>query len=187
MRNARREIWGDPADLVVRRSSLGHGIVAIIQTIQDTRHETPWFWGFLAMTALAFATGWRLRRVVKECNFVEAAIDEEDSRDAVAHRLDRFARAFAVLAGERPPEQEGPGPVPTEDQEFWTLSIDHVGEQISSELRQNAPGFVAYWRSNPDQLPPNHRLVPYADAFVAMSIKQPRHIAERLRAGHDEP
>jgi hypothetical protein len=187
MRRTGRELWEISKIwwLVVPGGALG--IVAIVQAIKDVHGKSVWFWGFLAMAALLFAVGWRLRSVLEERDQAKAVLGEEGSRDAVAHRLNRFIHEHELLAAERPPEQDGVGPVRTDEQDYWIQSVNHLTEQISSELRQNAPEFVSYWRSNPEDLPPTYPFERYADAFVAMSIRQLRHITERLQAGHDEP
>jgi hypothetical protein len=163
------------------------GAVAIVEVVHDAHGRSIWFWGFWAMTALFLAACWRLRGVVKERDQARSALAEEDSRDAVAHRLDRFAHEYELLGTEAPGEQEGVGPINTDEQAHWSWSSNHLSEQISSELRRNAPGFVAYWRSNPEPIPPTHPFDIYTRVFVEISLKQLRHIAARLREGHDEP
>jgi hypothetical protein len=187
MRKAGREIWEVSKIwwLVVPGGALG--VVAIVQVVRGTHGKSVWFWGFWALMALLFAVVWRLRSVLKERDAARAALAEEGTRDAVANRLDRFAHEYELLGAEAPGEQEGVGPVNTPEQASWSWSSTHLNEQISSELRQHAPGFVTYWRTNPREPPPRHPFDVYVKDFVSMSVEQLRHIATRLREGHDAP
>jgi hypothetical protein len=187
VRSTRREVWEVLQIWWFTVPGLGLGVLAIVQTIRDTRHETPWFWGFLAMTALAFATGWRLRKVAKDRNKAEAALGEESSRDAVALRMDRFARELEALREEIPPDQEGPGPLYSHEQEDWIDSLRHFSERVAGELRQNAPGFMAYWRQELESSSIPQRLTrTAAEEQIDFGLQQLHRIAERLRAGHDQ-
>ncbi len=187
MRKIVQEIWEISKIWWVVVPGGALGVVAIVQEIKGVRHETVWFWGFCAMTALCLAAFWRLRGVLRERDQARAQLAEESTRDAVADRLDRFAEEYEVLGREAPGEREDVGPIHTEEQAGWSWSSNHLNEQISSELRRHAPGFVAYWRTNPRDPPPTHPFDVYTKDFVAMSLEQLRHIAARLRAGHDEP
>jgi hypothetical protein len=69
----------------------------------------------------------------------------------------------------------------------WGRSMLHVGEQVKSELRRNASGFLSYWDSNTQSLVAGSSFELWANAFIDTSIGQLRHIAARLRDGHDEP
>jgi hypothetical protein len=167
------------------------GAVAIVTAVEDVDNKNIWFWAALAVTALWLATCVRLGRVIGERNAARAMLAGESTRDAIAHRLDRFAQEYVLLGEEIPPDKdEDVGKIlPTYEQSFWGSSAEHLIEEISSLLRQNAPGFVFYWRSNPEPLPPSSpsafRI--YATAFVEMSVMQLRHMAARLREGHDDP
>jgi hypothetical protein len=169
------------------------GAVAIVTAVEDVHNKNIWFWAALAVTALGLATCVRLRRVIGERDAARAMLAGEGTRDAIAHRLDRFAQEYVLLGEEAPPgkdkgEDAGMG-LPTNEQNFWGSSAEHLTEEISSLLRQNAPGFVSYWRSNPEPLPPSSPFAfrIYATAFVEMSVMQLRNIAARLRDGHDDP
>jgi hypothetical protein len=162
-------------------------VVAVIEVVESAHRKTVSFWVALAMAALWMATCVRLGRVLKERDGLCAELALENTRDAVAHRVDRFAREYEMLGAEMPGEQEGVGPVTTSEQINWGASSSHLAEQISSELRQNAPGFVSYWRSNPEPLPPAQLFVPYAESLVAMSLQRLHNISHQLREGHDEP
>ena len=129
----------------------------------------------------------RVSQLERERDEARAALADDDSRGAVARRLEGFIREYAQLRAEVPDEQTGVGPVVTEDQEAWNWSANHLGERVSSELRQNMPGFVAYWRTNPEPRLYFQPFGPWAKQLVDMSIKQLRHIAARLRGGYDEP
>jgi hypothetical protein len=188
MRRAIRELWEISKIwwLVVPGGVLG--VVAILQAIKDVHGKSVWFWGFWAVTALLFAGGWRLRGVLKERDKAEAALGEEGSRDAVAHRIDRFAREIESLRAEIPPDHEGPGPLYSDEQEAWMDSAAHFSERVTGELRQSAPGFVPYWRTELGPSSTSSRLTKVrAEAEIDFGLDQLRHIAERLRTGHDDP
>jgi hypothetical protein len=129
----------------------------------------------------------RLGRVIAERNRLEKVLGEERSAEAVAARLDEFTRECELLRDTIPPDLPGSGLVVSETQRRWHSSFDHLNENIRSELRRNAPGFVGYWESNPEPIPPTPPFTPYAEGLANLSIRQLRHIAERLRQGHDSP
>src|ERR1700733_928129 len=187
MRKVGRELWEISKIwwLVVPGGVLG--VVAIVQAIKGAHGKSIWFWAFWAMAALMLAMGWRLRSVLKERDLARDELANENTRDVVAQRIDRFAHEWKILGDEAPGEQEGVGPITTPEQVFWSQSMQNLNEQISSELRRNAPGFVKYWRSNLAPMPPPPPFAAYSHAFTEMSLLQLRFIAERLRAGHDEP
>jgi hypothetical protein len=188
MRRVSRELW---EILGIWWLLIPGGVVAAIATIQlveGIHHRSIWFWTTWVMTGFAIASFVRVIRVGKERDTARAELADEESRDAVAHRLERFIREYEQLWAEVPGEQEGVGPVVTENQERWIASIDHLSERVSGELRQSAPGFVAYWHTDPQS--PRLYFQPFgswAKQLVDLSIEQLRHIAQRLRQGHDEP
>jgi len=187
MRRAGRELW---EILGIWWLLIPGGIVAAVATVQlveDIHHKSLWFWATWVMTGFAIAGLIRSLRVSKERDAARAALAKENTQDAVIRRLDGLREEYEQLGAEAPGELEGPGPIPTEEQEAWGRSTEHLGERIASELRRNAPGYVAYWRSNTEQMPPIHPFVPFAKAWTGMAIGQLRHITDRLRAGHDEP
>jgi hypothetical protein len=182
-----RELWeiGKIWWFVVPGGALG--IVAIVHAVKGTPDKSVWFWGFWTIVAVCMAMSWRLWAVLKERDQTRAELAGENTRDAAVRRIDSFLREYEQLRSEMPPDNEDPGPVFTNEQRDWTYSPSHIEQQISSYLRQNAPRFVSYWRSNPTPLPPTYPFRIYADALVDMSIEQLRHIAQRLRDGYDDP
>jgi hypothetical protein len=169
--------------LVVPGGALG--FVAIVKAVEGAHGKSIWFWGFWAMTALMLAVVWRLRAVLKERDAAIAALANENTRDAVAHRLDRYTRELETLRGEIPAERTGPGPVVTNEQRDWGESAVHLTERVLGELRQNAPGFVSYWRTEPELRP--YPTLEGMEADADFALGQLRHMAQRLREGHDEP
>jgi hypothetical protein len=182
-----RELWeiGKIWWFVVPGGALG--IVAIVHAVKGTPDKSVWFWGFWTAVAVCMAMSWRLWKVLKERDDARAELASENTRDAVARRIDGFALELETLRSEMPPDNEGVGPVVTDDQRNWSFSVTHTEEQISSYLRQNAPGFVSYWR---ESLNPAPRLIPFSarvNAEVDFALGQLHHIAQRLREGHDGP
>jgi hypothetical protein len=168
----------------------GGGVAAIaaIEIIQNAHNKTFWFWAALAMTALWIATCVRLGRVVRERNGLRVALADEGTREAVANRLDRFALELETLRAELPADREEPGPLYTDEQREWFSSAAHFTERVLGDLRQNAPGFVAYWRTDLNPSPPsNPPSRVNMDAEVSFALTQLRHISQRLRDGHDLP
>ena len=117
---------------------------------------------------------------------LDKLLNEEHSRDATVVRIEGFAREFAQLRREIPPDSTETGAFVLDNSQLgWNASVEHLAERIKSELRMNAPGFMAYWLTNPESLPPRSPFVPYAEAFVDLSIMQLRYIVDRLNEGQD--
>ncbi len=154
-------------------------------------HRPAWFlgvFGGLLLLAILFEGAFRTWDAAEtRAGIAEAGLADENTRETVARRMDRFAREYEVLRAEAPPEKGVGGRMHTPEQANWVQSNAHLSEQISSELRQNAPGFVQYWRTNPEEMPPPHPFDAYVHAFVDMSVAQLAHTSQRLREGHDEP
>jgi hypothetical protein len=174
----------------------GARVVAIVAVLALTLvsglllHRPAFIIGVVAVLAViaVFAEG-AYRVWLDADSAAQVAIRElgaEHSRDAVAYRLDRLAGQCEMLRSEVPPDP-GPGPVYTSERQVWIESSTHLREQVVSELRENAEGFVQYWRSGTESLPELHAFDVYANAFVDMSVERLRHIAQRLREGHDDP
>lgn len=162
------------------------GVLAIVEVIHDAHGKSVWFWGFCAMTALLFATGWRLWNVLKERDQARALLANEDTREGVAYRLDGFRQEYEVLGAEAS-KIDPLGPLATDTQREWDASANHLSAAVSSELRRGAPEFGAYWRKHPEPRLAFHPFDAYAESVVNLSVTQLRHIAARLRAGHDSP
>jgi hypothetical protein len=149
MRGIRREaleigkIWW----LIVPGGVLG--AVAIITAVEDVHNKNIWFWATLAVTALWLATCVRLRRIIGERDATRTMLAGEGTRDAIAHRLDRFAQEYVLLAEEVPPDKDEGVNLNTDEQRFWGSSAEHLTEEISSLLRQNAPGFCLVLAQQP--------------------------------------
>jgi len=124
VRSALQEAWEIIKAWWLFVTGVALGVVAIVQVIESAPGESVWFWSFCAMTAFFLAACWRLRGVVKERNQARSALAEEGTRDAVAHRMDRFVHEWEILRDEAPGEQEGVGPVNTDEQAFWGSSVD---------------------------------------------------------------
>lgn len=163
------------------------GVVGVVQAIRGVHHVSAWLWVAAAMTALWLATSVRLARVVRERNIARVALADEHSREATVLRLERMAREWELLAAEIPPDEETDGGAVAPSVQRWQHASIHLNERVRSELRQNAPGFLAYWGTDPEPLPPNYPFAVWAQAFVELSARQVRHIADRLSQGHDVP
>jgi len=154
-------------------------------------HRSAWFlggFGGLLLLAILFEGAFRTwDDADRRAAAARAALANENTRDGVAHRLDRFRDEYEQLGAEVPGEQEGVGPIVTNEQAKWNLSVNHMSEQVSSELRRNAPGFVAYWRVDPPPRLAFQQFGEWAKARIEVDLDQLRHIAARLREGHDEP
>jgi hypothetical protein len=187
MRDARREAWEIIKVwwLFVPGGALG--VVAIVEVVHDAHGKSFWFWGFCAMTALFLATCWRLRGVVRERNAATQTLSSENSAEAVAKRLEQFAHEGDLLKDEIPADAE--------PFDWFQLrsrkeaELEHLALRIERELRLHFPKFLPYWKTNPDDLPTGAQLASAANArrIIEFGSEQLRHIAERLRAGHDEP
>lgn len=165
----------------------GLGVVAIVSFIKGSHHVSAWLWVAAAMTALWLATCLRLRQIIKERDRLNSVLNEEHSRDATVVRLEGFVREYEQLGKELPDRPEGVGPVVSDEQLGWSASLEHLGERVKSELRMNAPGFLAYWNSNAEPLPFSPPLKPWGEAYVGLSLRQLRHIIDRLTGGYDSP
>jgi hypothetical protein len=107
MRKASQEIWEISKIWWVVVPGGALGVVTIVQEVEGVRHETVWFWGFCAMTALWLATLWRLRGVLRERDVAEGLLADENTREAVARRIDRFREEYEQLGSEAPGELKG--------------------------------------------------------------------------------
>jgi len=148
VRSARREIWEILKLwwLVVPGGALG--VIAIVAAVRGAGHETVWFWGFWAMTALFTATCVRLWRVVQERD--EALAASSSGRQSLDPWLDERSEDMQALA-ERLREQAAVGPVVDIPRceaiqgAFWQLSSD-----VLARLHIEAPEWAEYYMQNPD-------------------------------------
>ena len=108
---------------------------------------------------------------------------ERAERKAITERLEAIASEYLLIKREIPPD----GPVITPDQQAANASVKHLAERVRSELRVNARGFMEYWMENPDTIPAPPPWSAYLEAFIDATVEQLRHIADRIRQGHDSP
>jgi hypothetical protein len=157
------------------------GVVAIVAAIRGS-HDSGWFWGFWAMTALFVATGWRLHRAVQRGNQLEAALDEPH---ATAQRLE-----VLVNEGERLLEE-----MPRSDASAaeWREAVLNEGLEailkhwalgVESELRRNAPQLLTAWHgAQPPGVPAGQGWATAANArqMVGYNVETVREMARGLR------
>jgi hypothetical protein len=160
------------------------GALAILDAVRHAHHKSVWFWAALAMTALWLATCVRLRHVLSERDAAQRQIADERSAEAVAARLDDLAKQWERLKAELRPD---PTTATVMDRDIWNSSASHIAETIRSELRTNAPGFLGYWTSDPRPIPEDASFSARSEQLAEMSVEQLRHIATRIREGHDSP
>ena len=112
-----------------------------------------------------------------------------DTRNTVANAMDRFIREIETWRADIPTNREGPGPLISDEQQGWIDGMNDLRNRVAAALRQDAPGLVSYWRTDPPSRSPLEMRPTRAsmDAEVAFELEQLRHIAARLREGHDEP
>lgn len=177
MRRAARELWEISKIwwLIVPGGALG--AVAIVQAIKGSPGKSVWFWGFWAMTAVAFALAWRLRRVVHERDQAIQDLEAEHSAEATARRLGELADEAVLIREEIPDGNDwgdvGPAQIVT--------TLEHWQARVESEIRRYAKEHLDYWRENPDWLETNTFLTPeVCRRFVDYKVARARHVASEL-------
>ena len=142
---------------------------------------------FVVLWTIATASLRIADQLADENGRLRARLDEENSSDAVAARLDEFARECELMRSEIPSDTDTMGnPAIANTASSWPGARCDLEWRVESELRRNAPGFLDYWRSG-EGLPPPQPFGPWARALTDLSVRQLRHIAARLREGYDEP
>jgi hypothetical protein len=152
------------------------GVVAIVEAVEGS-HDSAWFCGFWAMTALFLATGWRLWGVVKERDGALEIVRNENSADARAHRLEDLADE-GVLIREEIPRGDGWGPSISR----YVGVTSHWQLRVDSEVRRSANDHMDAWRQNPpDPTLLNFSSPDDARTFLDFCIDQLRRIAAEIR------
>jgi hypothetical protein len=184
MRRVRHEAWEVAKIWWLIVPGFFLGVFAIVQAIEDAHAKTVWMLATFAVAALWLATCVRLHEVLKERDAAQRLLQQENSADAVASRLDGLGGEFASLLREIEEDEDAkptPGPLPA--REIWERSYMHLAERVRSELRTNARGLTKIWAVNPDPLPARDPFVDFARAYCDLAVAQLSDIADQARKG----
>lgn len=178
VRGVRREVWEIAKVWWVLVPGGAFGVVAIVQAIRGARGESIWFWGFWAMTALALALGLRLRQVAQERDRARRLLEDENSTEAAARRLEDLANEALIIRDNEVPAGDDWGTALRR----CTHVFNHWQDRADAEIRRSANGYMDHWRQNP----PNPMLLRFsspeaARQMIDFCVAQIRHIATELR------
>jgi hypothetical protein len=183
MQNSAREAWEVVKLGWVYAVGVAFGVVAVVEAVKGS-HDSGWFWGFWAMTALFHATGWRLVKATRARDRLETEIADEHGSLATARRLEVLANEGERLREDMPGADA--------DAAEWQRAVvgaglegivKHWAFQVESELRRNAPEYLSRWNENPPDIPLGQGWLTaaYARRMVEYAAGNARGFANELR------
>lgn len=144
-------------------------------------HEPAWFLGVFGgiLLSLVFCEG--AYRTWDDAQKTVRAPAVGDSRAAVATRLEGWARELSLLQAELPQGQVVGAPV--SQLVGWNADYNRLVQDVTSELRRNAPAYLGEWRTHPEGLPWPVQITDFANTqrLWKYAEQQCLDIARKLR------